>query len=115
MERIHPEEKWPQPEEHLLAKREITHRTMSVLDSALIIPMPTTTSKSPAAQPGGTLFAGCIFLLVFGSAAFTHLLKCCEITEVLKEGNVFVGMKCAWQCRADLGSGDPLLFPLRCC
>lgn len=86
---------------------------MSTLDSALLIPTSTTTSKSPAAQPRGTLLACCIFSLVFGSAAFTHLLKCSEITEVLKEGNVFVGMKCAQQSRTN-GSGD-LLFTVRYC
>lgn len=71
--------------------------------------MPTTTSRSPATQPDGTWLACCIFSLVFGSAAFTHLLKCCEITEVLKEGNVFVGMKCVWQSRANLGFGGSSL------
>lgn len=59
----------------------------------------------------GILHYLAVLLLVCSICTFVET----ERTEVLKKGNVFVGMKCAWKSRANLGAGGPFQFPVRWC
>lgn len=108
---IHPEQEQPQPEEHPLAKTENLdkgegHWTICYPDPSWILlptPGPTAISTRHAAARWDLLvaFSSCC------SPRLWHLQICRNVAiaeeEVLKEGNIFVGMRCIWKPRSNLG------------
>lgn len=108
--RIHPEQKEPQPEEHLLAKTEKLaedegHWTIRYPDPSWIL-LPSTRAHSHQHQTGSIARWDLLAALSScSSPGLWHLHICRNAViaeEVLKEGNIFVGTRCAWKPRANL-------------